>query len=566
MDAAIALGHNDVAFVAWRYDAPLAGCLGFAVHRTDAAGQRAVLPAWVAFEGDSNDDWHPSTTEVWPVQRFSWRDLTAVRGETYTYEIVPMLGTPGALAPDPTHALTTNAVTLTPQRSKHVRAYFNRGILSTQHLAHELPQGPDGKPDGTALLTHIKDPADKLRASLAGQIIEGVTTLVRRSEAEGGHCYCALYELSDPELIGVLEQAPRLSLILANAGESGSSDSTNAAARVRLHAAGVDITDRMLKSGHIGHNKFVVYVDKHGKARAVLTGSTNWTPTGLCAQSNNALVIEDPEVARAYRDYWNRLKAESAAQPATQSAVFRGLNDAARAFKVDGKAGRVWESPNTSKQTKPAKNPPRPSDMADVFAVIAGAKQAILFLLFQPGSPSVLDAILDADTQDVPLFVRGAATDPDAIDHYAVELHHRTGETAYVAAASALDDQFGEWQRELLKTPGAHAIVHDKIVVVDPLSDDCAVITGSHNLGYRASYANDDNLVVIRGHRALAEAYAVHVMDVYDHYRWRYVRERYGAKAFTGLARTDDWQDKYFRDGAALDETRFWTSAAPVPA
>jgi phosphatidylserine/phosphatidylglycerophosphate/cardiolipin synthase-like enzyme len=92
------------------------------------------------------------------------------------------------------------------------------------------------------------------------------------------------------------------------------------------------------------------------------------------------------------------------------------------------------------------------------------------------------------------------------------------------------------------------------------------VITGSHNLGYRASYANDDNLVVIRGHRRLAEAYAVHVMDVYDHYRWRYVRERYGAKAFTGLLRSDGWQDKYFRAGAALDETRFWTSAAPVPA
>src|SRR5262245_44281570 len=234
MDAAIALGHNDVAFVAWRYDAPLAGCLGFALHRTDAAGNRSVLPAWVAFEGDSNADWEPSTTEVWPVQRFSWRDLTAVRGATYTYEIVPMLGTPGALVSDPTHALTTNAVTLTPQRSQHVRAYFNRGILSTQHLAHELPQGPSGGPDGTGLLAHIKEPADQLRASLAGQTIEGVTTLVRRSEAEGGHCYCALYELSDPELIGVLEQAPRLSLILANAGESGSSDSTNADARARL--------------------------------------------------------------------------------------------------------------------------------------------------------------------------------------------------------------------------------------------------------------------------------------------------------------------------------------------
>ena len=52
----------------------------------------------------------------------------------------------------------------------------------------------------------------------------------------------------------------------------------------------------------------------------------------------------------------------------------------------------------------------------------------------------MLDAILDAESADPKLFVRGAATDPKAIEHYAVELFHRTGERAYVAAASAIDD------------------------------------------------------------------------------------------------------------------------------
>jgi phosphatidylserine/phosphatidylglycerophosphate/cardiolipin synthase-like enzyme len=50
------------------------------------------------------------------------------------------------------------------------------------------------------------------------------------------------------------------------------------------------------------------------------------------------------------------------------------------------------------------------------------------------------------------------------------------------------------------------AIIHDKIVVIDPSSDDCVVVTGSHNLGFKASYANDENLLVIRGNRALAVA------------------------------------------------------------
>src|SRR5262245_64989434 len=47
-----------------------------------------------------------------------------------------------------------------------------------------------------------------------------------------------------------------------------------------------------------------------------------------------------------------------------------------------------------------------------------------------------------------------------------------------------------------------HAIIHDKIVVIDPLSENGAVVMGSHNLVYKASYENDENFVIIRGPRA----------------------------------------------------------------
>ena len=136
---------------------------------------------------------------------------------------------------------------------------------------------------------------------------------------------------------------------------------------------------------------------------------------------------------------------------------------------------------------------------------------------------------------------------------------------AEVAAAAAVGDQFSFWQHELLKSsPDAHAIIHDKIVVIDPFSPDCVVITGSHNLGYRASYNNDENLLIVKGHRKLAEAYAVHVMDVYDHYRWRWLLQEHGDKAFTGLKPTPSWQDRYF--GRLQGEVAFWISAAaPAP-
>jgi phosphatidylserine/phosphatidylglycerophosphate/cardiolipin synthase-like enzyme len=86
--------------------------------------------------------------------------------------------------------------------------------------------------------------------------------------------------------------------------------------------------------------------------------------------------------------------------------------------------------------------------------------------------------------------------------------------------AAVVNIPVGNFRPELLSA--GHAIIHDKIVVIDPCdAENCAVITGSHNLGYRASYCNDDNLLIVRGNRALAIAYAVHVLDLYDHYVFR---------------------------------------------
>src|SRR5262249_39383105 len=76
------------------------------------------------------------------------------------------------------------------------------------------------------------------------------------------------------------------------------------------------------------------------------------------------------------------------------------------------------------------------------------------------------------------------------------------------------DDAFGAWEAELYRY--GFAIIHNKVVVIDPFSDDCVVITGSHNLGYRASSNNDENMIIIRGHKPLAQAYACHVLDIYD--------------------------------------------------
>lgn len=571
MADAVAISNNDVAQIVWRYPAKIPNCLGFAVYRKEGdattAGPWVPLPAWVGFEGQNNKAWTPKDTEIWPIQKFEWKDLTAERGKSYSYKVVPMGG-----VPQPDQRLTpiagqdtptTKVVTLSPQRGS-CRAYFNRGILSTQFLSHQIPPGPSGAPNFKVLKDRIDQPNDPLRAALAGQIIEGLLSLLERAKAEGGSCFAALYELTDTELEAALLKAENLHIILSN---TGTDDSENQPARQALHEQhGIDIIDRFVPGGHIGHNKFVVYVDAQGKPKAVLLGSTNWTDTAVCAQSNNALVVEDDAIARAYLDYWNRLKTDTPADgKAKQSAPLRTANKTPglRDTPLDDGTATVWFSPNTphARGSHPGPDEARPVDLEEVFALMDAAQQAIIFLIFQPGSPSIVDHAADVANTKPGLFLRGAATDPKAVGVFNTTLIHRAGEDPVeVVPASAITDQFAFWQQELLKAgPEAHAIIHDKIIVIDPMSDNCVVITGSHNQGYRASYNNDENMLIVKGHRALAEAYAVHVLDVYDHYRFRFVVQKDGTHAFSGLKLDDSWQDKYFDPNEpASRDTSVW--------
>ncbi|USU18836.1 hypothetical protein [Paraburkholderia fungorum] len=119
------------------------------------------------------------------------------------------------------------------------------------------------------------------------------------------------------------------------------------------------------------------------------------------------------------------------------------------------------------------------------------------------------------------------------------------------------------WEKELLNA--GDAVIHDKIVVIDPFdAKDCTVVVRSHNLGYKASYTDDENLPVIRGNESLARAYTVHVLDVYDHYRWRYLLAEFGTKdSWQWLKPNDKWQDQYFPvgNGKPNAELDFWLSA-----
>src|SRR5262249_39615494 len=126
---------------------------------------------------------------------------------------------------------------------------------------------------------------------------------------------------NDPDGLEKQLQANPTSRNVILGNEQGpSDDDADAKNRQALKDAGVAVIDRNLGKGDIPHNKFMVLTENDTPV-ATLSGSTNWTSTGLCTQTNNALIIESKDVAQRYLDYWDALKADTDAADGNKSQL-----------------------------------------------------------------------------------------------------------------------------------------------------------------------------------------------------------------------------------------------------
>jgi phosphatidylserine/phosphatidylglycerophosphate/cardiolipin synthase-like enzyme len=421
---------------------------------------------------------------------------------------------------------------------------------------------------------------------------------------KGGAIYAALYELTDLELVqSLVGLGSKLHIMMAEIiavqqkNGATASPPENEAAWRQVTKTAKESFYRQPPSGHIVHNKFLIYADQTGVPQAVLAGSTNWTDTGLCAQTNNAIVIDDKNVAARYMAYWRKLKADQAAHAADpkvfQAAPLRSFNATGKQLMLDKASNgnpqstlMSYFSPNTTKarSKQKGKGEVMPVDMTDLSKRVKAAKHALLFLAFIPGTPSITEFAAAAQKANKDLFVRGCVTSPDAAGNFYYDLQGTSppkkqpvpkeqakqksapaAEDPRVLAATALDKNSipPGWRPELLKA--GFAIIHDKIVVIDPFDEEnCTVVTGSHNLGYQASYNNDENLVLIQGNKKLAMAYATHVLDVYDHFAWRWSVKQ-GEKSYdaTLKATPDEWLSWYFDAKGEIKtaQLKFWMQA-----
>lgn len=532
--------NEDNALLFWSIAAPITGCRGFAIERRKIDGAKKstqeFLENRIGFEdedtGIEQKEGQESVTKPsteWPFQRFSWTDHDVTTGDRVSYRVVPVVRNPaGALETDEQQASAwSDSKLLGEPPTSNFKPYFNRGFVMSQFMAKYLAANHLTLKQ---FKDKVADPKDRtvgpheenIRTFLSGDLRLALLDQLATAKHDGTEIYAVLFELSDSELVDALVAlGKKAHLVLANGsitakkGES-SADARkrdeNLDARKKLLAANVDVAehDRFTSPGPLGHNKFLVRTDKRGQPLVAWTGSTNWTPTGLCTQINNGLLITDPQIAQIYREQWTRLrKAGSAFPPALIEA-----NSEPKDFG-GGEAGHVCGTVWFSRTSKGV-------DLDALTAEVQKAREGILFLMFMPGSSGLFSTVA-ARSGEPNLYVRGVVSelphgrgDESAVDVSLIDGPRHTPLHLDIIQPEGVQHSLAKFAAEVTRKQFlggiGHAIIHSKVVVIDPFSADPVVITGSHNFSASASGKNDENFIIVRGDHALAEAYAVNIL------------------------------------------------------
>lgn len=538
--------HNcDDVILFWRTeeggekDRPMARCLGFVIERQRKNkegkwGNTEILRNRVGFgddkavdvgKSDGGGEQNPFSkpSNICPFQRYDWTDHGANNGDTVRYRVLagclPAGGTAGETPLEIIAASEwSEAIAVNADCGKGVSAYFNRGTVMSQFVARIMRQNNWGVRD---IKPNIKNLEEPLRRFLSGELRQAMLQMLDEViEDPNLHLYAALYELEDKELIGKLALLRERAHVVLSNGSNKQGDG-NEKPRATLKKAKVDVRDRLLGGKGLGHNKFAVVVGARGKqALKAWTGSTNWSSTGLCTQLNNGILFDNAAIAKLYLEQWELLADAGNGFPA--ELVESNARSPRSADSVD-----VWF---TRVRNASKKNEEIGADLQALVDLVKNAKSAVLYVMFQPGSEPL--ATIMQRTGEI--YVRGvvstlASTTVEKFDMLGIDRGSKEFTTDLIQPEGVAKG-FSYWLEEVTRnqflypneSPGVgHAITHCKMMVIDPFSPDCAVVTGSHNFSGAASEKNDENFVIVRGNKALAEAYAVACFAIYDHYRWR---------------------------------------------
>lgn len=545
------------------------GLLGFAFRRAKGSGAPEFLRSLKVFEtvepkpDPKKDYW----TDKFPIQSFLWSDYTAEPGTTYGFEVFPAFGTPGAL--ELGEALKLTVKTEEENDGKH-GIWFNRGAIASQAYARRFDNHKPTRQE-------MNNPEDKHTKWLSRGLLEACLEYIGSTRKSEGLRAC-VYEFTYEPIIKAFKEKVDKGFdvqLIVHDDKKGNNRKAMRAAGLKLTRDGQRIVTWRTRPP-IPHNKFIIKL-ANGKPQQVWTGSTNITPSGFLGQSNVGHLIADAPVARQYLKYWTILSDNPTGVPA--KAGVAGIspyppalvkpNSKTCIFSPRGSASMLnWYSDRMADATSSIMFTAA-FNVAEDFIEPLGRDRDFLRFVLKEKPPTASER-------------KAMKGDRDLVISYGAVLgaEFSVKDGKIVPKRKATTFPLDQWflREELTRNEGNIFFVHTKYLLIDPLSKDPLICTGSANFSENSLTNNDENMVLIRGSTRVADIYMTEFDRLFRHFYFRDVANEVAMKRKEGgrpekafLDEDDRWTDRYFVPGAFKSRRREmffmipdvnWTAAA----
>ena len=275
----------------------------------------------------------PATSSVnAPFHKFRWLHVpgsvhqgTQPYFGNYTYTVTPRyFDAKQSLTPlDPSLSVSVTAF-VGPFVTDHLKLGFTRGYTQSQAFDYHFGRNALIRPKGKELLFDTSQVSgangagaqytfaseyEWLGYTARARIFEFLDEILR----DPSQYLCVFaYDLNEPDicksLLQLAEQG-RVRVILDNAALHHSATAPTPEDEFEDEFRKVAESPADILRGHFGrysHDKVFVSFTKE-QALKVLTGSTNFSVTGLYVNSNHVLILDDEDVARKYGDLFNEV-------------------------------------------------------------------------------------------------------------------------------------------------------------------------------------------------------------------------------------------------------------------
>jgi phosphatidylserine/phosphatidylglycerophosphate/cardiolipin synthase-like enzyme len=558
-------GTNTISFTIDFRQANTKGLLGFAVERIDhKKGERKFINGYKVFKKlipDPKPD-DAVSTYTHPVQSFFWDDFTAYPNTEYTYLFYPLKGSPKNL--DRTAKPIELSICTEPLFSKKKHdIFFNRGIASSQAYRRKFH---NLKPDEINSEGLRKQALEWLSRSLDDAILKFIN-----DSKKGETLLCCFYEFRYRPVVDALANAIKSGVnvkIIIDAKNKITKDKagkrvpafprqenldTIKAAKLSMN----NIIKREASVNAIQHNKFMVRLDKAKVPIEVWTGSTNISMGGIHGQTNVGHWVRDKKVAQIYSDYWKILSKDPGGKTGDDKKEIQKKNKDLKNSVEGLQANITFNSWNDI-----------PTGITPVFSPRSGAAILETYVKMFDSAQDVACITLAFGINE--LFKDHVAdnTSVGPLSYFLLEKEDKpkknakrpfvfigAKQNAYKAWGAYLpDDKLQGWTKEVstrsLKLNLHVAFIHSKFLLIDPLSSDPIVVTGSANFSKASTNSNDENMIIIRGDTRVADIYYTEFNRLFNHYYFRAVynnlkKNKRVTTASIFLDETGEWLKKY---------------------